>query len=373
MRHLARWWSLIRCLIGSLTWVNEATYDGMAGGSRYGEIKDDLPVIAAAYGLGEVQERQYLSTGLMNGNWRLGTARGVFALKRIVDVPLAVARRNLAVLAVLADTGVPVRRPLLGSEGDPVVEIGGRGYCLIPWTNGSHEAGTTLSLDQAAELGVALGEIHRNLNDERVSHLLPPARQEVTVSVTTPEAALAEADRFLGLVADMRSPTAFDHEVAVALEDRKVLLEKHAAERPASDVVGPFGWTHGDFQYRNVLWWGETIAGVIDWDRIRVRPFGEEVARTATVQFGGEDGFLDLERTAAFVSGYRSVVPLSAESLTDAVERLWWKRMSDYWQLVFHYDRGDDSCDGLFLPAERFLGWWTERRALVQGAFAATP
>ncbi|MFJ9459125.1 phosphotransferase [Kitasatospora sp. NPDC101447] len=353
--------------------MTEATFDGPSG-ARFSEIAEDLAVLGEAFGLGEVRECRFLSDGLMNGNWRLDTAEGSFALKRIMDVPLPLARRNLAVLTVLADDGLPVGRARLSSAGDAVVEVADRGYCLIPWTEGSHLPGTALSIEQAADLGVLLGRIHRNLNGERMVGLLPPGPEQATVRVTTPAAARKEADRFLALITDLESRTVFDAEAVAALAERKVLLEKYGHERPASEVaVGPVGWTHGDVQHRNVLWRGGEIAGVIDWDRIRVRPFGEEVARTATVQFGGENGFLDLERTAAFVAGYRSVVPIPVPVLADAVERLWWKRMSDYWQLVFHYDRDDHSCDHLFLPAERFLAWWTERREDVQEAFAAMP
>lgn len=44
--------------------------------------------------------------------------------------------------------------------------------------------------------------------------------------------------------------------------------------------------------------------------------------------------------------------------------------MCDYWQLEFHYDRGDHSCDHLFLSASRFLDWWIEHLDEVQNAFA---
>ncbi|MCX4690048.1 phosphotransferase [Kitasatospora purpeofusca] len=353
--------------------VAEATHRAPMG-ARCSGIAEDLAVLGESFGLGEVRECRFLADGLMNGNWRLDTAAGSFALKRIMDVPLSLARRNLAVLSVLAEDGLPVGRARLSSAGDSVVEVAGRGYCLIPWMEGSHQPGTALSIGQVADLGVLLGRIHRSLNGERLVGLLPPGLEQVTVSVTTPAAAHEEADRFLTLIAGMESRTAFDAAAATALVERKVLLEKYGHERPASELaVGPVGWTHGDVQHRNILWRDGGITGVIDWDRIRVRPFGEEVARTATVQFGGEDGFLDLERTAAFVAGYRSVVPIPVPALADAVERLWWKRMSDYWQLVFHYDRGDRSCDHLFLPAEQFLAWWTERRAAVQEAFAAMP
>ncbi|MFB7472576.1 phosphotransferase [Kitasatospora sp. NPDC056184] len=353
--------------------MTEVAFDGPSG-TRYSEIAEDLPLLGEVFRLGKVGACRFLSDGLMNGNWRLDSAEGSFALKRIMDVPLPLARRNLAVLAKLADDGLPVGRTRLSATGDAVIEVAGRGYCLIPWMEGSHLPGTALSTEQAADLGVLLGRIHQSLNGEQMAGLLPPGPEQVTVSVTTPAEAHQEADRFLALIAGLESRTVFDAEAASALVERKVLLEKYGHERPADEVtVGPVGWTHGDVQHRNVLWRDGGIVGVIDWDRIRVRPFGEEVARTATVQFGGEDGFLDLERSAAFVAGYRSVVPIPVPALADAVERLWWKRMSDYWQLVFHYDRDDPSCDHLFLPAERFLAWWTERRGDVQEAFAAMP
>ncbi|MDY0811638.1 homoserine kinase [Kitasatospora purpeofusca] len=353
--------------------MTEAIDDGSRS-SRYSIIEEDLVVLGKTFGLGEVQACRFLPNGLMNGNWRLETADGAFALKRIMDVPLPLARRNLAVLSELADTGIPVGRPMATPSGETVAEVADRGYCLIPWLEGGHRPGTELTLGQAGDLGVLLGQIHRSLNDERTARVLPPASELLAAPVTTPNAAHADADRFLALIAALDSPTAFDAGAARALGERKVLLDKHAHFHPGTEVAaGPVGWTHGDVQHRNVLWRDGKIAGVIDWDRIRVRPFGEEVARTASVQFGGEDGFLDLERTSAFVAGYRSVVPILVPALADAVERLWWKRMSDYWQLVFHYDRDDHSCDHLFLPAERLLAWWTARREDVQAAFAAMP
>jgi hypothetical protein len=77
-------------------------------------------------------------------------------------------------------------------------------------------------------------------------------------------------------------------------------------------------------QYRNVIWQDGRIAAVFDWDRIRVRPYAEEVARTATIQFSHADG-LDLRRVAALDTGYRTIVPLGGDDLADGVHRLWWK------------------------------------------------
>ncbi|MBT2677266.1 phosphotransferase, partial [Streptomyces sp. ISL-14] len=163
----------------------------------------------------------------------------------------------------------------------------------------------------------------------------------------------------------------FDKAATAALDYRRTLVFEYADRRPRSATpVGGHGWTHGDVQYRNVLWQGGELAAVLDWDRVGVRPYAEEVVRTAQVQFG-VDGVFDLARVSAFVGGYRSVVPLESSALVDGVRRLWWKRMTDFWQLEFHYDRGDFSFDDLFTADEALLHWWTDRLDQVEDAFAA--
>jgi Ser/Thr protein kinase RdoA (MazF antagonist) len=339
-----------------------------------GELREDLPSIAAAFGLGGIGSVRYLADGLMNRNWQVESVRGVYALKRIVDVSVATARRNLSILSLLAEQDVAALPPLAGPGGDSVVEVGGRGYCLFPWVQGSHVHGTELSVEQARQLGTSLGRLHRALNTPPVTAHLPDKPVVVHAKVADPASAAAEVDRFLGVIAGLKSPGPFDDQVTGWLEQRKVLLDKYAHLRPGDEAPrGPFGWTHGDFQHLNVLWRDGEVAAVLDWDRIRVRPFGEEVARSATLLFGRTRGDLDLERVSAFTDGYRRQVPLTDDDLADAVDRLWWKRMCDFWHLEFHYDRADHGCDHLFFSASRFLEWWTGHRVEVQRAFAAAP
>ncbi|NEA58522.1 phosphotransferase [Streptomyces sp. SID13666] len=155
----------------------------------------------------------------------------------------------------------------------------------------------------------------------------------LTADVTTPEQAVEKSERLSAAVENKGTGSAFGAAASAALEQRRVLIGKHADRRPQDAVpVGRHGWTHGDVQYRNLLWKEGELAAVLDWDRVGVRPYAEEGVRTAQVQFG-VDGVFDLARVAAFVCGYRSVVPLEAAALSDGVRRLWWKRMTDFWQL----------------------------------------
>ncbi|MFI6496646.1 phosphotransferase [Nonomuraea typhae] len=314
----------------------------------------------------------FLPSGMMNRNWRLETTEGVFALKEVVDVPVVKARRSLNTLRALAGAGLPVCGPRLASSHDVVVEVGDRTYCLLPWATGTHRTGIDLDLNEAAALGALLGRLHCALTAPSTG--LDAAVEPPLAKVIDAEAAAAEADRFLRVIAGLESPGAFDMAAAEALEQRKALLIDHAAARPADEIArGPVGWTHGDFQPLNLLWEGEAVTAVLDWDRLAVRPYGEEVVRTAQVQFTTNDGRLDLERVAAFTAGYRGVVTLGDEDLADAIDRLWWKRMTDFWQLQWHYDKNDHGPDHLWVSGESLLHWWSAHRSQVREAFTTRP
>jgi homoserine kinase type II len=328
-----------------------------------------LAELISTFGLGEVWERRHLAEGLMNANWRVDTPVGAFALKRVTDVTRDRLDRNLGVLAALATYGIPVSPPAATVSGSLVAEVGGGVWCLIPWADGTHIRGVDLNLSQVAALGAHLGGVHVGLVRACGRGLLPVVPDEVTADVTSPERAAEKSERLSRAVVAKGAGSAFDTAAAAALDQRRLLIDKHADRRPAHAAPeGAHGWTHGDVQYRNLLWEGGELVAVLDWDRVGVRPYAEEVVRTAQVQFG-VDGVFDLVRVSAFVRGYRSVVPLESSALRNSARRLWWKRMTDFWQLEFHYDRSDFSCDELFTADEALLHWWTDRLDQVEAAF----
>lgn len=335
----------------------------------------DLSLISEFFRLGAVHEATWLAGGMMNRNWRLRCEAGVFALKQVVDVPVPKVRRSLTVSTALSEQDIPVCAALTTSEGDALFEVEGRSYCLLPWAEGAHRPGSELGTGDAAELGRLLGRVHRALASGRTG--LEAPGDAARAKVTAPEAALAQAERFLAIIDERSSLSEFDRETVKLLDQRRHLIAEHADARPVSETPrGPVGWTHGDFQPLNILWHEGRVSAVLDWDRLGVRPYAEEVVRTAQVTFGTADGQLALPLVAAFVGGYRAVVSLEDEDLADAADRLWWKRMSDFWQLQFHYDKDDHGPDELWLSGEQLLHWWTPRRGVVRSAFighAPTP
>ncbi len=323
-----------------------------------------LTAVSETFRLGAVRACRYLADGRMNRNWRLDCDRGRFALKELVDADPATARRNLGLLDHLAEAGVPVPRAVPTAEGDTLAEIDGHAYYATSWVTGEHLTGADMTSAQAEHMGEVIGRIHRALADTRAG--LPEARRPLA-PVTGPTAARAECERFLSLIAAGTEPSAFDVAASRALHRRLELIERHAHRRPEDErPLGPYGWIHGDCQDWNLIWTGRDIGAVIDWDRVRARPYGEEVVRAATWQFGLPDGRIDLGKVAALIAGYRTQMPIGGAALADAARRHWWKLLSHCWHLVFHYDRDDDSCDDLFFTEGRMVAWWSDHLEEVE-------
>ncbi|MEV3939117.1 phosphotransferase [Glycomyces sp. NPDC049804] len=327
----------------------------------------DLDALTDAYRLGEIHAIRYLPDGRMNRNWKVAADRGRFALKHLTDRDPGTVRRNLELLRHLAAKGIPLAAPIATAGGDLVCETGGNHYYLCEWIEGEH-VGAEMSLAQAEHMGTVIARVHRALADPGLGL---PALQPGSAPVNDPDAALAETGRFLK-AAERPDQDGFDRAAAPVLRRRLDLIAASAPLRPEPGVVpGPHGWTHGDCQDWNLIWSGDRVRAVIDWDRIRFGAYAEELVRAATWQFNEPDGRIDLAKVAAFLAGYRSVQPIDGAALAEAARRRWWKMLSHCWHLDFHYDRGDGSCDDLFFSDDLLMSWWTANLDAVEAAFGA--
>jgi homoserine kinase type II len=333
-----------------------------------GEQVDDRRLVAeviAGFGLGHVSDVRRLTDGLMNRNWRVATSAGVVAVKQILDIDAERARRQHRAVAELAASGFPVPAPLHTPAGETVLDHGDGLFAVLPWVTGAHCHPVGLGLADCAALGTLLASLHAGL-----ARVMPVTPSTVTMPVPEPAKAKDRVDRYLGLIDEGVSLDDFDRHARARLVERRDLLEQFAYLRPAEVPVGPVGWTHGDFHELNLLWNRGRVAAVLDWDRLGPRPLAAEVVRSGTLMFGhGDHRGLDLERVAAFAAGYRAEVWIDDEQLADAARRLWWERLCDFWQLKWHYERGDRSCDHLFVSASALVAWWTDHLDLVTRAF----
>jgi homoserine kinase type II len=314
-----------------------------------------LAEVCAAAGLGELRDVRYLPIGLMNRNWHAETASGSFAIKQLMDINAEQAGTQLALLGKLAARGLPV--PVPHSSG--VQTLGDKSFTIFPWVRGKHLSGPEMSLAQCVELGTLLSEVH-----EALASLLP-SPGEATLMNQDPADTLRYIEKLQRLIDARPEPDDMDAIARANLTWRQHLVPEISHLRPQGTVLGPPGWTHGDFHHNNVLWHNGSVTAIVDWDRVKVQPLGAEVVRMCLLTFVNDDGSLDLAHISAFVSAYRPKEPLA-----EALHRMWWFWLNGFWPLDWRYERGDTSCDHLFVRNERMLRWWTAHRAEVAGAFA---
>jgi homoserine kinase type II len=290
-----------------------------------------------------------MTTGVMNLSWRLTTDAGTFAVKQLRDRTPDEIRVVNELLPRLAREGFPVPTP----RGDPV-RVDGDWYAATGWLDGVHPEDATLRDD----LGDLVGRLHVAL-----ARLCPPAPPRLA---DVPESAF-KAIKALEVYADRPPADDFDRSAALEIEWRRAMLAELADQRPADAELEPCGWTHGDLQPFNLLVDDDgRLAGILDWDRFGVRPYGLEVVRTATIVYGRS-----LDRIAAFVAGYRARVPITNAQLVDAAHRRWWTLLTETWQLERHYEHDDRGGDHLLARRGDYLRWWTAHRAEVTAALTA--
>lgn len=316
--------------------------------------------IAREFRLGRVVDCRAVQTGVMNLNWQLTTELGTFAVKRLTDRPPEAVRAGQELLPRLAEKGFPIAAPRKTQEDQLLIKIDDFRYAVNDWILGRHPTGDDLDLDSCTALGDLVGRLHPALTD-----LCPPAPDHLADSPTTVAEARAELVRFA-----RRAQQTGDDFGRDEIPRRLELLDVLAGQRPPDADLTPCGWTHGDLNPLNLLVDDHgRITCLLDWDRLDVRPYGLEVVRTATILFSaGGRSPLDLDRTAAFVRGYRARIPID---LADAADRRLWTLATETWQLKRHYDDGDTSCDHLFGTRGSFLYWWTEHREQVRAAVSA--
>jgi homoserine kinase type II len=85
---------------------------------------------------------------------------------------------------------------------------------------------------------------------------------------------------------------------------------------------------HGDYQLTNLLFEGDAISAVIDWDKSRAASPFMEVVRCLDHGLG-----LAPDHSAAFLMGYRACRPLSESQLAAALEYWTHQQARSLWVL----------------------------------------
>jgi homoserine kinase type II len=246
---------------------------------------EELAAALAAYGLPAPDRVRAEPRGGVNTNHHVWTAGRRFFLRLNEGKSDEEVLFEAEVLRFLAEARFPVPPLLLASDGRPFTALAGRQAMLFAYAAGEEATGAAVTAARCQRIGEQLARLHD------LAGAFPRERP----NPFGPE-------RVAGWLAALRPDGAGDAEIRAALP----LLERELAR--AAELPGaPRGLIHGDLFQDNVLWIGERVSAVLDWEMACTDPFAYDVGVALSAWCYGDR--YERDRCAALLAGYRSRRP----------------------------------------------------------------
>jgi len=248
--------------------------------------------LGRAYGV-EFTGIEPLELGSVNSNFRAQSADGRLFFARLYEEQAeAGALREIALLRALSAGGVPVAEAL--SPAGALPTHAGKPFVLFPWVEGDIRCSRRVTPGDAREVGRALAGVH----------LSSPRIERLGAGRFGPEAML---DRVARVEAEGNRPELGPHLARIRRD--------YARFCEARDEALPSGVVHGDLFRDNVLFRGDRVAALLDFESAFHGPFVYDLLVTIAA-WCYRDVF-DLDLAGAMVAGYESLRPLEPRERRD--------------------------------------------------------
>lgn len=248
-----------------------------------GSFANILPSVCEYFDLGDVQAFKSAG-GYANQNLVIETCKGSFLAKSLLEHGPDELNSEALYLERIAQTGYPCPRYLTGRDGGYLFQSEDQSVALMRYVDG--EISDQISVAQTEQLGAVLARLHL-IDGESL-----PARNTWW------------ADGFLKNSLAY-AKTRFDTEVLRQLENEHAALEHFEAEELPGSIV------HGDPWPGNVLFEGDRLVALIDWEETTL---GVAIFDLAYLAIHGclSGRTFDQNQYDALISSYQSVRALSS-------------------------------------------------------------
>jgi homoserine kinase type II len=251
---------------------------------------DQLVSIARAFGLGPFEKAIAEPKGGTSTNYHLwaGGERCFLRMSRGKSDAELVFEAN--VLRFLEEARFPAVRLKLTQDGNCFASIAGGQATLFAYSPGEEVKRAALEPSHCRRIGELLGRLHD------LSSAFTPERPNPYGQSTV-----------AGWLRRLESDGGGDSEVAAALA-----VFRDELGRADTLPTGPRGLVHGDLFADNVLWIGDRVSSILDWEMSCSEVFAYDLA-IALNAWCFSDRF-EPERAAALLAGYRSRRRLDSET-----------------------------------------------------------
>lgn len=233
-----------------------------------------------------------LSAGSVNSNFVLYTRDKARYFARVYEEQgVAGARAELTLLRELTAAGVPTVAPLAPIASDETPTVDGKPFAIYPWVEGEILCQRRVTPEHCVHVGQALARLH--LATSRLS-ALPGGRFDVSDIRQRLEGIERQSDEYAATARDLRR----------RLERYETLRNPTIAQ----------GIIHGDLFRDNVLWRGEQLAALIDFESASRGTFAFDLMVTVEAWCFAE-GFVP-ELVQSMLDGYHRTRPIGRDELS---------------------------------------------------------
>jgi homoserine kinase type II len=264
-------------------------------------IQNKIRRVLDCYDVGELRSAHRVERGYVNQNWEIQTTRGRYFLKhRHPELRnRAVIRAQHALMDHLRKSGFPTPAILPAASGETLLVLDDEFYEIQGYIGGTPYEEARLAHFQAAAM--ALGRYHdcvRGFTPSTLCHM---------GDLYDPPILNANLRRLRELRTRDQGPAVA--EIFRQLESREAdLRSRFALHNQLPHLV-----IHGDYHAGNLLFHGDRIVGVVDYDKARWQPRIVELAE-ALIYFASSrpghlkhlvyPGFLEWDKFSSFLHDY---------------------------------------------------------------------
>ncbi len=250
--------------------------------------KRQLAQLAEDYGLGKLQTTNGVVEGSVNTHHRVDTSKGRY-LVRVDEVKSEIeVKRELDLLLYLRKHGFPCPQLAVDRKGRQYREVGGKCVSLYKFVDGNHKEAPKLTLNQIENAGRVLADLHvigkgykkgieNRFSFERVAEVYLDVRE--------------------------RLPSYFK-KITRTLDEEVGYLEHYLESKLPKGII------HGDPFLDNLLFRGEKVVAVLDFEAASRGKYIFDLATAVNALcYDGER--YDLKRFESLIAGYESLRTLS--------------------------------------------------------------
>jgi homoserine kinase type II len=255
----------------------------------YTPLSDEqLAQVLARYGLPPPERALPEPKGSVNTNYHLWSGGRRWFLRLNEGKTAEDVAFEAEVLRFLAREGFPAAPLVLTPDGAAQIEVAGRPAMLFAFAEGEELERADVTVDRCRRIGAELGRLHA------LAPRFGPTRPNPY-----------RWERVEGWIRELGPGGDGDPLVAGAMP---MLADELALTRQLPSA--PAGLVHGDLFLDNVLWTGERVAALLDWEMSCVDAFAYDLGVVVNAWCYGERHEPALAR--ALLAGYRAERPLDA-------------------------------------------------------------